>query len=46
MFGLGPIELLLIGVSAFFVFVAPIVVIVVVIRLVATKDKSDRRPGD
>ena len=45
MFGLGPMELIIIAVVACFTFVVPIVLLVVLIRLVAKKDRNDQRPG-
>jgi hypothetical protein len=45
MFGLGPIELAIVGVIACVLFVAPIVIIVLLIRAVAIKEKNDQRPG-
>ena len=44
MFGLSPIELVIMGIVGCFVVAAPIAIIVLLIRLVAIKEKKDQRP--
>ena len=44
MFGLGPIDLIIISGIALFMFVVPIVTIVLVVRLVVSKEKNDQQP--
>jgi hypothetical protein len=45
MFGIGLIELIFVGGMALFMFAVPIVIIVLLVRLVAIKEKNDQRPG-
>ncbi len=45
MFGLGLIDLILVVGVALFMFAVPIAIIVLLVRLVAIKEKDDQRPG-
>ena len=44
MFGLSPIELVIVGVVGCFFVAVPITIIVLLVRLVAIKEKKDQRP--
>ena len=44
MFGLSPMELLIVGVVGCFFVAAPIAIIVLLVRLVAIKEKKDQQP--